>query len=68
MFTRSFLLFRRPFSNKNNYISPSCNKNNYIPPSCNKYDMIISDLNKIKTMQHINYCLLLINVLISAIF
>jgi hypothetical protein len=59
-----FALFKKFTNNANN---------NYIPSSCYeikdiKYNMIISDLNKIKTMQHINYCLLLINVLISAIF
>jgi len=59
-----FVLFKKFTNNANN---------NYIPPSCYeikdvKYDMILSDLDKIKTMQTINYCLLLINVLISAIF
>ena len=65
MFTRPFMLFRRSFSNNAN--------NNYIPPSCYeikdiKYDIIISELDKIKIMQNINYCLLLINTLITVIF
>ena len=59
-----FVLFKKFTNNANN---------NYIPPSCYeikdvKYDMILSDLDKIKTMQTINYCLLLINTLISVIF
>jgi hypothetical protein len=58
-----FLLFKK-FTNNTN--------NNYIPPTCYeiqdvKYNIILNELNKIKTMQHINYCLLLINVLVSAI-
>lgn len=80
MFTNSFLLAKRPFIlSKRPFIFVLLKKNsnnannNYIPPSCYenkdvKYDMILSDLDKIKTMQTINYCLLLINTLISTIF
>ena len=65
MLKRALLVVGRKFSNNS--------KNNYIPPSCYeiqdvKYYMIISDLDKIKKIQIINYSLLLINTLISVIF
>jgi hypothetical protein len=65
MLKRSLLIAVRTFCNnsKNNYISPSCYEIQDV-----KYDMIISDLDKIKKIQIINYSLLLINTLISAIF
>ena len=80
MFTNLFLLAKSPFIlAKRSSVFVLFKKftnnanNNYIPPSCYeikdvKYDMILSDLDKIKTMQTINYCLLLINTLISVIF
>jgi len=72
MFKSPFILFKKRPSVLFKKFTNNAN-NNYIPPSCYeikdvKYDMILSDLDKIKTMQTINYCLLLINVLISAIF
>ena len=74
MFKSSFILFvKRPSVLFKKFTNNTNNTNNYIPPSCYeikdvKYDMILSDLDKIKTIQTINYCLLLINVLISTIF
>ena len=78
MFTRPFIFAKSPFifakstSVLFRKISNNAN-NNYIPPTCYenkdvKYDMILSDLDKIKTIQTINYCLLLINTIISVIF
>jgi hypothetical protein len=79
MFTRPFILVKstsvllvKSTSVLFRKISNNAN-NNYIPPTCYdikdiKYDIIISELDKIKRMQTINYCLLLINTIISAIF
>jgi hypothetical protein len=65
MFKKSFIFAKQPsvlFRKFNNYISPTFYEIQDI-----KYNIILNELNKIKTMQHINYCLLLINVLVSTI-